>query len=696
MKASLLRRPVGRSATGRPPTDIRRNSLECGLAGVGSLAIFAWWLSDAGGYFERVWMPGTVAIVAIGAYSAIGRRDTLRAPSGAARLGLLALAGYVAWSFASLLWADSPADAFEGSQRAFAYLAVFALFVLLPWNPRVLLTGLLAFVGVVTAAGVITLLRLATGVPVGDLFSDAQLMVPLGYHNAAAALATMAAVPAVMLAARRDLRPWLRPVLLAATTLLLGLAVLGQSRAWLYTLPVAALAAVALSPDRLRLALFAAPALGGVLLAAPDLLDVHRAGAGLSPGAAEPVMRPPIEVAVTTLGLVCAGVLVAGAGLIAGERRLERRVTRDARRRIARALVIAILAGGSTGMLFATDGDPIGWTHRAWAQFKDINSDGGGDPNHLAQLGSGRYDVWRVGVKAWSERPLIGLGQDNFVNTYAQLRRSVFEEPRWVHSLPLRLLVHTGLVGAALFALFVLAVAFAAARAWRSASLREEAATAGAALLVPIVWAAHGSVDWLWEFPALSAAAFAFAGSVAALGGRSTATPRTSSPRPRRARRAIVVGAIASVLATAGMIGPSLAADTLTALATRDWREDPSLAFERLRQARALNPLSAQPWLAEGDIAVQLDELARARAAFSKAADLDPQAWFPRLALGLVTGQAGDRAEARTRLREAHRLNPRDPVIGDALRRVDGTAPLGYASAKGSIAARLRERRNLP
>ena len=672
-----------------PMRRVSQRSVECAIVGVPALAIFVWWTLQAGGYFERDWIPGALLLLVIGASSVIGMRGEVAVSSRAAAAALAAFAAYVLWSFASILWAGAPADALEGSLRALAYLACFTVFALLPWTPRAVFAGVLAFVVAMTVIGAVTLIRLADDTPLAERFIDGSLLGPVGYHNASAALFTMAAVPAVMLATRHELPAWLRPPLLAAATLLLGLAALGQSRGWLFTLPVVAVAALLLSPDRLKLALFAAPVLGALALAAADVLAVGRAGAGLTPAAAEPAMRPALDLVATTLALVTAVTFVTGIVLVAVERRWTGRAALGvkARRALSIALTGAVLSGAVATGLVASGGDPIGGIDSAWSEFTDVEY----DDSAITSLGSGRYDFWRVAVDSWSAHPVLGLGQDNFIEQYAARRRTD-EEPRWVHSLPLRLLAHTGVIGAALFAAFVLAIARGATRAWQLADEPGARAVIGAALVPGIVWLAHGSVDWFWELPALSAATLAFAGAVVAL-GRANAGTDGGGGRSRRTQRTIAGAAVATALLGGAVLVPSFVADRDVAVAEQTWRGDPSGAYARLDRAGTLNPLSPQPGLAAGRIAQQRGDLRRARIGFGEAARRSPRAWYPRFALGLVASAARDRGEARRQLRAAQARNPSDPLIADALRRVDAGAPLGFGEARQRIDARRRIQR---
>lgn len=680
----------------------QRASIALPLAGARALAVFVWWLLESGGYFEGVWMPGAVVILAIAAAAALALREQIVVPNRAAKLALVALGAYVVWSFASILWAGSAGDALEGSQRSLLYLAIFALFVLLPWTARSVLMAITAIVSLLVILAVVTLARLAAHVPLDDMFISGRLLAPLGYTNATAALWTIGALPALMLATRRELPVWLRPLLLCGSVLMLGLAVLSQSRGWLFTLPVVGLGAVLLSAERLKLGLYAVPVLAGLALATGDLLQINSVGGGRDPDEAEAVLRPVIDTAVTSLVLVGVGALIAGIALVATEARGGARLALAprARRRVSLAVVAIAIVAGTAAVLVATHGDPVGKARNAWSDFNDIESDPGSDANRFTSLGSTRYDFWRVAVEAWADHPIGGLGQDNFLDTYQTRRRSSFEEPRWVHSLPLRLLAHTGIVGAALFGAFLLAVMWAAARVWRRRSEATTRAAAGAALMPGVVWIAHGSVEWLWEFPLLSGVALALAGAVVALDrdDSSAALPEPdadSEPllraRSRRRQRAIVAGALATVLAGAIVFLPSFVSDRETSEAARQGQRDPPRAYGKLELARSLNPLTPRPWLVEGSIAQRSGDLRRARQAYRRAADHDPLAWFAHFSLGLIASARGDRVQARQELRLASERNSRDPVLRDALRRLDGDDPMDFDEAR----RRFDERRAL-
>lgn len=70
------------------------------------------------------------------------------------------------------------------------------------------------------------------------------------------------------------------------------------------------------------------------------------------------------------------------------------------------------------------------------------------------------------------------------------------------------------------------------------------------ALLPATIWIAHGSVDWLWEYPALSGPALALAGGATALAG--TALDRDRPRSVRRSQARIALACLAGLVRAAG------------------------------------------------------------------------------------------------------------------------------------------------
>ncbi|HEU4657601.1 MAG TPA: O-antigen ligase family protein [Capillimicrobium sp.] len=670
-------------------TRIVRRDLPALLPATALVGVLLWWALDGGGYATTTWLPGTLAL--LGLLVVVLAAAPRRRPAPGAVLALGAIAAYTAWSYLSVTWADNQGVALEGSHRTLLFAACFALGVAIPWTVTAARAALVLAALALTAVALVTTVRLgAPSAP--DLFIDARLASPVGYQNADAALWTVGAALALLLAGRREVWAPVRPVLLAGGGVQLALAVLAQSRGWVFALPVIALVLVAATPNRVRLALFALPVAAAVALALEPLLEPFRVAGGVTPGTADAELAVAAADARSAILLVGAGLLAAGAAAVA----IDARVTpsarvRQASGRVAAALAAVALVAGAAIAFAATDGAPGQRVADAWADFRDFEQPDGG-ASRFESLGSTRYDFWRVGWELAGDHLLAGIGQDNFAQPYLE-RREAGEEPRWTHSLELRLLVHTGLVGALLFAAFLAGVAWAAWRRLRAAPPVAAVAAAGLAPLV--VWLVHGSVDWLWEVPVLSAAALAFAGMVAALPAHDAGEPGALAvPRrwPRAARVATAAAGAALGLVAALAVTAAWVADHDVEVAARDWPADPDAALRRLDRAADLDPLDAEPLVVEGTIEMYRDRPERARAAFAEAVERTPRDWLPRFQLGLAASATRDVAGARAAFEAARARSPRDPLIALALRRLDSDRRLSYRTAVAYLQARVERR----
>ena len=236
----------------------------------------------------------------------------------------------------------------------------------------------------------------------------------------------------------------------------------------------------------------------------------------------------------------------------------------------------------------------------------------------------------------------------------------------------LRVLSQTGLVGALLAVVGLIAALIAGARALRSA--RPLVGDVAAAALAGFAyWAVHGSLDWLWEFAGLGAPAFAFLGIACALApargaGGAGAAGRTPPGRPARAARLL---AIVALLVAACV---SLATPWLSQLqverAAHVWRTNPAAAYARLSDAARLNPLSDEADVVAGSIAVRRDELGRADGQFAKALSRTPGDAYATLERGAIASSKGRRAAAVALLERAVYLNPREGLPHEVLEAV--------------------------
>jgi hypothetical protein len=651
----------------------------------------------AGGYDPAPWYLGALAIVGVSLTFALAIPRVRATRITAVAIGLFA--AYVAWSYLSILWAHDQAAALHGSDRALVYLAAFALFALLPWRAWTVHAALTLLVAGLGALAIVTAVRIAVAADPSSLFLEGRLIYPLGYYNADAALFTITAFLAIALAARREMPAALRVAAVVIASVCLQLAVLGQSRGWLFTLPLMAIVALVIVPGRLRLIAFALMPAAAVGAITPILLRVYSSatvnGLSLTMPRLGHVLHDRSSHAAKAMLIADVMVALLAAITVACDRRLT--LTRRAQRRVNLLAVTACslaLLGGLAAGIAATDGHPLARVESAWRSFANTKDTPVG-ASRFTRLGSERVDMWRVALHEYARHPLLGLGQDNFAPAYLKLRRTD-QEPRWAHSVELRLLVHTGLVGALLFALFLLATALAA---WLGTRGRPaERIAASAALLALVVWLVYGSIDWFWEFPALSVPALAFAGAATALGSPS----QGRGPRARGGPYTHSVWRSGSVLARvgAGLAGAAaLAALAIPFVAAREtqralhlWPTQPARAYGELRAAKSLVPFDAQTDLVGGAIALNSEDRGAAGEWLTKAEHVETRGWLAPFLLGLLYGEERRLAAARRELTRAGRANPREPLIATALGRLSSASPLSFEEAQTQFNDRRQAR----
>src|SRR6185437_681803 len=106
--------------------------------------------------------------------------------------------------------------------------------------------------------------------------------------------------------------------------------------------------------------------------------------------------------------------------------------------------------------------------------------------------------------------------------------------------------------------------------------------------------------------------------------------------------------------------------------AARIWTRAPGTAYARLEDAAGLDPLSAQPYLVAGSIAVRRNEVARAEREFARALKRSPDDAYATPERGAIASTRGERARALALLARAAQLNPREPLTSRALEIVRG------------------------
>jgi hypothetical protein len=645
-------------------------------------------IAASGAYFPSAWYPGAAfaALLAIVTAVASGRRLPASRP---ARVALLAFAALVALNYLSILWASSPGNALSAANELLLYLAVAWTFSILPWTAGAVAVLLGVFSLCVAGYCAAGLGQATSASNLTRFFVDLRYSVPLDYPNATAALAVMGMWPALILSARRELPGWVRAPLLAVAVFLCEFAFLPQSRGALAGLVLAAPLVLAAASDRVRLLIRMAVVGGGVAVTLPRIVDVDNAvTAGRN---ASPVLSHAVTgmLETTAAALVLGGLLVLAEGRIAptGEALISRwRKVRQVRIAVSVLAAVVLLGAGIAAA------PAVGRLARS-----EVRAGNTGASTGSSRLFSGtpeeRFDYARVAIHLFAGSPLLGVGAGNFGRRYDALRRFP-EHSLYAHNLPLRVASETGIVGFALLVTIVVSLLVGLARAGAELGGIGRAC-AVAAVAVAAYFLVHDSLDWLDEFPVLAAPALAlplaaiemrrssgamapaWPGSAALARLRSRLPrPRLSLPglsRPRLAQPRLPLSAAdlraPAVVVVAGLCLLALGAPYLAILDTNralsNYTVNPAAAYRGLSRAASLNPLSADPLIDEGAVAIDVGNPVQARSAFVRALGREDD-WYPHLELALLDAQAGQFAPAMTEISRAAVLDAHDPAIAQA------------------------------
>ncbi len=661
-------------STGRLMQTVRETPVV--IPAIGALALFVIWAGSDAGYPLTHWAPGGVILLVllVIAVAAVPLR-LARVPT-AVRVAVACLALFTALSYLSILWAQVPGDAWEGANRTFVYLLVFSLFALWPQTGRSAALLLCAWVLAMIALAFGVLLHLDGVAHPLALFNDGRLKYPADYENACAAVWCMALWPALLLSRSERLHWALRGALAGGAVLLADVALLSQSRGSLYATVVMLVLVFALVPGRVRTFLVLIPVAAGIGATVKTVLHV---GDSVHGGNVHAALHS------ATVAALVAAVVVGAIAALAAAAESRGTIPEGSRASLKRAVaaiavvaLVVLLAGG-----WVAAGNPVARAEHGWQTFKGGYGADNAQVNRLVSgLGSGRYDFYRVALDEFKAHPLVGIGADNFAQQY--LAKGHEEEtPHYPHSIEMRTLSQTGIVGALLAIVGLGAALFAAGGVLFSAARRRAdplaVAVASAALAGFAYWVVHGSFDWFWEFAGLGAPAFALLGLACALASRRALQPgdpadadapadtRASRLAPRRL--ALAALAVLALAGAASLIAPWLG-ELKVQRATRIWPTAPRQAYAALNSAAELNPLSDQPYLLAGSIALRFGDLAYADREFARALSRDSSDAYATLERAAIASERGDRAAALRLLQRTRRLSPHDGLIRETLQRV--------------------------
>jgi O-antigen ligase len=583
----------------------------------------------SGGFFPPSW--GWMAIgFALAAAAVLAVADTVE-------LGridlvvLVALSSLFAWIALSLVWSDSPTRTMLELQRVLAYVAALATLLLAvrraSW--RAALAGVLVAVSTLALYGLAT--RLFPDVFGYDREGPYQLSRPIGYWNALGLLAAMGVVLALGWAAHARRRAVRAAAAAALPALVVTLYFTFSRGAWV-GLVIALVVLFVFDPRRERAAavlVAIVPFMAAAVVLASQSEGLTRANAPLAKA-----IHDGHRLALVIV-LLCAGASLAASAVDRVGSALFRRASL---RPVAGRAALGLGAAAAVALL-AWGGGPRALADQAYDAFVGPPVLGKDDLNArlLSASGNSRADYWGVALRTVKAEPLLGSGAGTFELRWYRDRPGQ-GTVRDAHNIYLEILAELGPVGLAL-----LVTALAAPLAALHLTRDPLAAAGGAAYAA---YLAHAGLDWDWELPAVTLAAFGCAASIIA-----SARAGTTPLRPRVRVAALAASGLVAAAGVAGYAGAQALETSASAFDDGEYGR----ARDAAENAVQLSPWSADPLLALGQAQLALGERESARGSFRDATAKEPNDWFAWYELAL----ASDGRERTQAIARGTSLNPR-------------------------------------
>ena len=607
------------------------------LAGLFALSAFG-----DGLYARSAWLP-----VALATLAALGAVVLLApGPLGAPALGAAGALGFLAaWSALSAGWADAPDSAWLEANRWLLYGAALAVLSASLRTPAGRRTAVAIVAAGATLLALYVEFRLLAGTASG-MFFGYRLNEPLGYVNGEATILLLGFWPLTVFATHRDRPDAAGALAVGGAGLLLGLAVLTQSRSGLVAFAASALVCLAFAPRRLRLlgALLAAGA--GVAAASPALLAVYH---GFRPD----VIGHPAAGVLREAGLAAAGgALVAAAAWFAGATAYRRLSAGNPV--IVRRIVVLAITGIVVCGAVAVAPSAGSRADRAYDDFRSLSFDKGGT-DRFTQGGGGRHDLWRIAAGQARDHPVRGVGAGNYTSTYFRERRQP-SDVRQAHSLEMQVLGELGIPGALAVLGFAACVFAGAARARRRVGM--DGAVAVAALGMFTAWFAQTSVDWIHNLPGVTGMALV-AAAVLVAPQRGDASPG----RRRPGQAALAAVALAAIALAGVSVARQYLSDHYRDQARSELRSSPQRALDDVRRSMDLGAAPIADYYIAAAAYARLGSYADAGAALRDAAAREPANPVPPLLLGDLEMRRESGARALAAYRRAQRLSPLDAAL---------------------------------
>jgi hypothetical protein len=402
-------------------------------------ALVLFWTLSAlfeGAYFPASWYPAAIVVAIL---CPIQIAAGYRLPVGGARISFGLLAGLLAWTFLSILWADAGGHALEASNKLLLAVGSAFVFALVPWTGRRATFVLGLFAVGYTTGSVLTLVGAALAHDPSANFIEGRFSEPLGYAGAAAAFAAIAVWPALALSALRTLPAWLRAIFFVFAVVQADLAFMPQARGAIVGLILGAFVFFCFAGPRSWA--LARILIGAAIVAVTlgPILDVYTAtNNGGSVTAA-------LDDSVTAILIAAVLALLLGLGLVW----LEARVptvpgSETAQRLFLPGLGVLVVVLVVVGLVF--NGRISDYVSEHWETFKS-GSVSAEDVSHLTSLNDPeRYEYWRVAVDLTGEDPVGGIGAGNYQDRYT-IDRHTEKASRYAHDIWFETMSQLGIVG---------------------------------------------------------------------------------------------------------------------------------------------------------------------------------------------------------------------------------------------------------
>lgn len=566
----------------------------------------------------------------------------------------VALGLFAAWTLASALWSDAPAQAMIEFDRALLYWLALVLFGSLPWSRRTLLWAMRALAAAVVLVAVVGLAtRLAPDVwSAPAALENDRLSYPLTYWNALGVLAAIGIVLCVSCASRRE-EPRLAKVLGSAALPVLAVTLYFTfSRGSIAAAVVGLLAFAILARPRglasAALATVPPTVVAIVFCYQADLLSSanYAIPAGVDEGHRIALILVACAVAAGLTRLFLLSAVDSRLDRFSVSARSKRLAGVSAALGVALALLVAVAAFDAPGR--------IGNEYSRFVNEGGTN-DSGDLRSRLTNLSNNhRLDQYRVAIDALAAHPLTGEGAGTYARVWAKNGTDTKIED--AHSLYFEALAELGLSG-----LILLLVALACLFGGLVWNLRgTDRAIYGTLIAAGLAWALHAGVDWDWEMPVTGLWFFA-------LGGMAIRRRAATRPLPvpgRLGRAALGIGCLALVVTPALMaLSQNRLNSAVQALGDGDCRAAAADALSATRFVSA----RPEPYEVIGFCDSRSGENRLAVAMLRTAVARDPGVWEPYYGLALVRAAAGK--DPRPAARKALELAPHEPLARDAARR---------------------------